>query len=90
MQTIAIMSPILAIISVALMILTFTKLGKINVYTYFIGAVSLITSFAYFLRGIFKIGQYVPDLIYNWTAFLLWLAVAVIFFIAGLPIKSPK
>lgn len=90
MQIMAIAAPLFAILTIMLMVLLFTKLGKINIYAYFTGIASLITSIAYFLRGVFKIGQHYPDLIYNWTAFLMWLAIAVIFFMVGLPSRSSK
>lgn len=90
MQSIAILAPIFSIIAFVLMILTFTKLGKINLIAFVISAASLIVSFAYFLRGVLGVGQNTSDLVFNWFAFLLWLAISIIFLMTGLPYKSSK
>lgn len=90
MQTMAILAPIFSVIALMFIILTFIKLGRINSIAFIISAASLIVSFAYFLRGVLGVGQYLSDLIFNWFAFLLWLAISAIFLIVGLPHKPPK
>lgn len=90
MQSIAILAPIFSILAISLMILGFTRLGRINAIAYLISALSLMASSAYFLRGIFGIKQYTSDLILNWVAFLLWLVIAIIFLMVGLPHKPSK
>lgn len=90
MQSIAILAPIFSILAISLMILGLTRLGRINAIAYLISASSLMASSAYFLRGVLGTGQYTSDSIYDWFAFLLWLVIAIIFLMVGLPNKPSK